>query len=229
MKDTNYIKVAGNIIDHSIFGTSKDNQDNVIIAIVDDYTFSKIKVDTEVRFGTCPKLVNGVFVPKSLNILVKEVYDVSDEEVLYIHKEIIRHNMRWGEYTIKKEFYDRGKGKMSHKEFTLVGLLWAEKDEFPLVIDGERITYKDLDKFQFKHDKFVLSWDNGYSYCAEKSEDVSHIKTFIDNLFSDEPKKGHNATVFANTELYGYNFDKDGALIIRTTDKSFFRSEVSDS
>ena len=230
MKDTNYIKVTGDIVNHSMFGTTRDNQENIIVAIVSDYTFPKVKVGEEIRLGICPKLVNGNFVPHNLNVLVSEVWKVTDEEILYLHKEMLRHNMRWGEYTIKKEFYDWGKGKMSHKEDTLVGLLWSEKDEFPLVIDGNRITYKDLDKFQFKNNKFVLSWDNGYSYCAAKSEDVSHIKTFIDNnLFSDEPKKGQYARVFANTELYGYNFGKDGALMIRTTDKSFFHSEVSDS
>ena len=230
MKDTNYIKVTGDIVNHSMFGTTRDNQENIIVAIVSDYTFPKVKVGEEIRLGICPKLVNGNFVVHNLNVLVSEVWKVTDVEIQYLHQAITHNNMRWGEYTIKKEFFNWNEGKMNHKEETLVGLLWNDKDEFPIVIDGKRITYKELDGFEFTNDKFVLSWDNGYSYCAAKSEDVSHIKTFIDNnLFSDDAKKGHNGRVFTNTELYGYNFGKDGALMIRTTDKKFFHSEVSDS
>lgn len=157
-------------------------------------------------YGT-PNLTNGVFSLSGQKIMVNGIAECTQEEIARLNAELDAHGMYWGEKEIT----------FSYGTKIVDGLYWKSKDEFPIVLDGKQIKYKDLNKCEHG-EHIVISGDNGYSHYWSDSTDFSKVREIVDKMFSEDIVSNafYHGRVITTWELYGYHFNEFGALKINT-------------
>lgn len=171
-----------------------------------------------------PKLVNGNFTLRGYNVWVDEICECTQEEKDFLIQEMNKRNMYWGEISFQR--YNPIYRTPHENRTKYETLLWKDKDLFPIVLNGVRMTYKQLK--ETKHDDFVtLSGDNGYSHCWAESSEFDKVFSLIEKMFRqeedftfEEKVKGNFTFAFNRVHfgsIYGYTFDEYGALVLRTT------------
>lgn len=229
----NYIKVIGN---ESYFqrcwkgGDIRTDKRIEMIHIASDYAIKNILKAGEVYRShhneKHPKLVNGQFTLKGYQILVDDICPCTDSEIEMLNNEMSKHNMYWGNVSFQQ--YDVW-GNPFTERTSYDTLLWKDKENFPIVLNGKKITYKQLSEIEHG-DYITLSGDNGYSHCWAESADFSKVFEIVEKIFRKEDdftfaekKRGGFAFAFNKVNfgnIYGYNFDEFGALVVRTTNKA---------
>lgn len=173
-------------------------------------------------------IVNGKFTLRGQSIIIESVCPCTQEEIDNFTKTLAEHNMYYGEYTIVREqcHYEYGKGYI--KETTsepTYGLLWKEKDLFPIILNGKQIFYKDL-KDELKGKYMSIGGDNGYSHYWSDSQSAEKVVEVIEQMFApNKPSSafGNGRVIFG--DLYGYFF-QNGALKVTLTEKPIERVSV---
>lgn len=214
------IKIIGNKTYFSGFcGLQKTNEKIEMIVIKPK---KEVVVNTE-YYGNnnIPKLVNGKFTIMGYNVWVDDIRECTKDEISILQQEIDKHNMYWGEISFKK--YSLNGTPCGQVKYPT--LLWKEKDLFPIVLNGQRITYKEL-KDRNVNGYFTMTWDNGYSYCCARSETFEKVYNLIDRIFRTEEEitlhEKCTTWFFALNQVYcgdrcGYTFDEVGALVLNVT------------
>ena len=226
-----YIKIKGNDCYFQQcwgIGWVDTKQPKEIIAMVREYDIQYVekKINNEDAYclshGT-PNITNGVFSLAYQRIMVHSIEECTPSEIEQINAALDYHGMYWGtkEITKKSTRFVHGQGFIHEtRTQTCETLYWKSKDDMVLVVDGQRIHYKDIDKCEHG-EHMCIGGDNGYSHYWSDSEDYSKLKELVDKMFDEgvleeRHSNFHHGIVFADCELYGYHFDEFGALKVRT-------------
>ena len=138
--------------------------------------------------------------------------------------------------TLKKNNLKLETRKITHhllfgdKEEERTTLWYISKDDFRLTLNGQEMTYKELQGYKPKEDeKVILHGDNGYSHVWSETFPFSEVFGHIDQQFSNDSKDGRSGAIPYRSEMYGWETDNLGRLVVRTSVKEIRYSEVSNS
>lgn len=103
------------------------------------------------------------------------------------------------------------------------GYFYISKEKLKVIIDGKEFNFQNLPNFE-EGTNVVLSGDNGYSHWWSETISANRIVNYIHVLF-DERNNG----LARFGEHCGWEHDRCGALIVRTTKNCIRNSVVSNT
>lgn len=228
-QDYNYIRLKGvEYLFSPISGKIKTNKQLDIITIIANRDLHYYVVGESEYITHHAMIVNSEFTLRGQHIIIESVCPCTQEEIDNFTKTLAEHNMYYGEYTRvgEQHHYEYGKGYIKEPKYEpCFGLLWKEKDLFPIILNGKQIYYKDL-KDELKGKYMYIGGDNGYSHYWSDSQSAEKVIEVIEQMFApNKPSSalGNGCVVFG--DLYGYFF-QNGALKVTLTEKPIERVSV---
>lgn len=228
-EDYTYIHLKGHeYVFSPICGTIKTDKPLDIITIKAKRDLQYYTAGKETCIGHCAMIVNGEFTLRGQSIIIDSVCPCTKKEIANFTKVLAEHNMYYGEYTITREQcrFEYGKGYIKETKYEpAYGLLWKEKDLFPIILNGKQIYYKDLQD-ELKGKYMSIGGDNGYSHYWSDSQKAEKVISVIEQMFApNKPSSafGNGHVIFG--DLYGYYFE-NGALKVRLTEQPTERISV---
>lgn len=211
-----------------INGRVKTNKPLDIITIVAKRDLHYYAVGESKYVSHSAMIVNGVFTLRSQSIVIDSVCPCTQAEIDNFAKVLSDHNMYYGDYTIIREqnHFEYGKGFIKETiNEPAYGLLWKEKDLFPIIINGKEIFYKDLQN-ELNGKYMSIGGDNGYSHYWSDSQKAEKVIDVIEQMFApNKPSSAFGGGKVIFGDLYGYFF-QNGALKVTLTEKPIERVSV---
>lgn len=231
-----YVVVNGTQIQHSVFGSYKGEEVEVI-TIEGDYGYKElVEGKTDIHLGGCGKpnvFTNGEWTLYSVHIQVKEWHDATPTEKRKYNKVLKDNNLCF------KTFVLKGVAPLTHHTYKMEceNLCWIDTDKMPIKVNGKVMTYADFKKLTFGENMNVVNcWDNGYSHWGCETNKMESVYRLLNNICAECTE---NANDNINTtwrggrvhcgELWTWQFDKHGVLKLSLTEEEIHKSYVSNT
>ena len=228
-EDFTYVRLKGvEYLFSPIRGRIKTNKPLDIITILPNNSLHYYVAGESKCVSHSAMIVNGEFTLSGQSIIIESISPCTQDEIDNFTKVLAEHNMYYGDYTIVREQcrFVYGKGYIKETKYEPnYGLLWKEKDLFPIILNGKKIYYKDL-KDELKGKFMSIGGDNGYSHYWSDSQSAEKVIEVIEQMFApNKPSSafGNGHVIFG--DLYGYFF-QNGALKVTLTEKPTERISV---
>ena len=237
MENMHYVYIKGHEVLHGFIGSCVNNKEWFeCLTIVHDYQYESLKKDTcDMHIGGSnhPIVRNGDYSLRNNHIVDLQWRDMTQEEKKNYNKVLKNNNLCF------KLHITKGISLMSKVPYTTksIVLCWEDTNKMPISVNGNTVTYDKFMSMSFNDNiKIVNSWDNGYSYCGEKTNKLGSVYHLLDIICSEHDENCNNTfeTTFKGGkvhygELFTWQFDKKGVLQLRLTEKDINWSQISNT
>lgn len=233
---TNIFYIKGKEIKHSMyFGSCKGKEIELVVVLSDfeqQHFVERNVAKSGVRVTPSVDVNSGELTLYTTFVLVSEYRVATEKEIELFNTKLAEKNLVYETRKYKKLYFPFDRAKyMNEEDFATT--YYKDKDNFRIVLGDKVVTYKELKETQFADDdKIVLSGDNGYSHCWASTIKANDVFKFIEVLFAVPTLETtridscRQSVAFCN-ELWGYNFNQYGELVLRVTKENVQYSEVS--
>lgn len=225
IKNGGIFLVTGKVKHNSYFGSHYDRDEKTFICYVDDYDVKKLlQGQNEIYLGVTLDTSNNTLNVFGFRVMVETWLAATPSDTRLFNRVLKKNNLKLETRKITRHL------PCGDKEEERTTLWYISKDDFRMTLNGQEMTYKELQEYKPKeNEKVILRGDNGYSHIWAETFPFAIIVGHIDQQFSNDHKDGRNGAIPYRSEMYGWETDNLGRLVVRTSVNDIHFSEVSNS